>query len=285
MSRCASGAGCSAVVWRPRRLRGTGTEFDGRMVDFGASYFTATDSDFRVVVDELVDAGFVRPWTDAFHVAGIEGIEGVSSGPYALRRACRTAQRCRGTRVACTRGADACAVAGRRNRAHLVRRDRRRHSGRRHCGLHTPSAGRTTDLGGPRQHSPVGAGDRGDMRVRAAYVDRTRRRLRQRRLCSDVDRRRRQPPRRRGAGARRARPPGALSPSSGRPGSGHPCGDQRPSADPGADGASRNGSMSTGGPTPSRWSGATRSTGSTTKRRSEWPATRGQVVRESRRPG
>ena len=64
-----------------KTLRGTGTEFDGRLVDFGASYFTATDPDFRVVVDELVKVGVVRPWTDAFHVAGIEGIEGVSSGP------------------------------------------------------------------------------------------------------------------------------------------------------------------------------------------------------------
>lgn len=64
-----------------RTLRDTGTPWDGRVVDIGASYFTAKDPDFVAVVDGLVDQGVVRPWTDSFHVAGPTGIEAVRSGP------------------------------------------------------------------------------------------------------------------------------------------------------------------------------------------------------------
>lgn len=64
-----------------RRLHGTGTSFDGRVVDIGASYFTVSDADFARVVTALVDRGVVRPWTTSFHVAGPDGIEGVRSGP------------------------------------------------------------------------------------------------------------------------------------------------------------------------------------------------------------
>jgi len=64
-----------------RILRDTGTSFDGRPVDIGASYFTARDENFIAVVDELVARGVVRPWTDTFHVAGPTGIEGVRTGP------------------------------------------------------------------------------------------------------------------------------------------------------------------------------------------------------------
>ena len=64
-----------------RTLRGTGTPADGRVVDIGASYFTAADPDFVAVVADLVERGVVRPWTDSFHVAGPAGIEGVRSGP------------------------------------------------------------------------------------------------------------------------------------------------------------------------------------------------------------
>lgn len=64
-----------------RTLRGTGTLFDGRVVDIGASYFTALDSDFSAVVARLESAGVVRPWTSGFHVAGPSGIEGVTGGP------------------------------------------------------------------------------------------------------------------------------------------------------------------------------------------------------------
>jgi predicted NAD/FAD-dependent oxidoreductase len=64
-----------------RRLRDTGTAFDGRIVDYGASYFTVSDPDFRVVVEELVAAGIVRPWTDTFHVHTEGTMAGVKTGP------------------------------------------------------------------------------------------------------------------------------------------------------------------------------------------------------------
>jgi len=64
-----------------RMLRDTGTAHDGRPVDIGASYFTAREPEFVAQVDQWTAAGVVRPWTDSFHVAGPEGIEGVRSGP------------------------------------------------------------------------------------------------------------------------------------------------------------------------------------------------------------
>lgn len=64
-----------------RMLRDTGTAFDGRVVDIGASYFTVADPRFSAVIDALIDAGVVRPWTDAFHVADASGLVGVSTGP------------------------------------------------------------------------------------------------------------------------------------------------------------------------------------------------------------
>jgi predicted NAD/FAD-dependent oxidoreductase len=75
-----------------RTLRATGTPADGRVVDIGASYFTASDAEFVAVVADLVTRGVVRPWTDSFHVAGPAGIEGVRSGPvrYAAPRGLRS---------------------------------------------------------------------------------------------------------------------------------------------------------------------------------------------------
>lgn len=64
-----------------RRLRDTGTAFDGRVVDYGASYFTVSDPDFRSVVEELITAGVVRPWTDTFHVHTEGEMLGVKTGP------------------------------------------------------------------------------------------------------------------------------------------------------------------------------------------------------------
>lgn len=64
-----------------RTLRDTGTAFDGRVVDIGASYFTVSDPDFAVAVSRLESAGVIRAWTDGFHVAGPSGIEGVTGGP------------------------------------------------------------------------------------------------------------------------------------------------------------------------------------------------------------
>jgi predicted NAD/FAD-dependent oxidoreductase len=51
------------------------------VVDIGASYFTSRDAGFVSVVDRLVERDIVRPWTDAFHVAGPEGVIGVRKGP------------------------------------------------------------------------------------------------------------------------------------------------------------------------------------------------------------
>lgn len=64
-----------------RTLRDSGTVFDGRPVDIGASYFTAREPGFVAEVERWVAAGVVRPWTDTFHVAGPSGIEGVTAGP------------------------------------------------------------------------------------------------------------------------------------------------------------------------------------------------------------
>ena len=64
-----------------RTLRDTGTSFDGRVVDIGASYFTVSDPQFAAEISRLESAGVVRPWTDGFHIAGSTGIEGVVGGP------------------------------------------------------------------------------------------------------------------------------------------------------------------------------------------------------------
>ncbi|MCX6432327.1 MAG: NAD(P)-binding protein [Actinobacteria bacterium] len=64
-----------------RTMRDTGTANDGRVVDIGASYFTVSDPEFVSCIGGLVDQGIARPWTDAFHVASPQGIEGVRSGP------------------------------------------------------------------------------------------------------------------------------------------------------------------------------------------------------------
>lgn len=75
-----------------RVLRDTGTVHDGRVVDIGASYFTARDPRFVTAVETWVAAGTVREWTDAFHVAGPDGISGVRGGPmrYAAPRGLRS---------------------------------------------------------------------------------------------------------------------------------------------------------------------------------------------------
>jgi hypothetical protein len=53
----------------------------GRRVDLGASYCTARDGRFVEVVDGWLDRGVARPWTDAFHVAGPDGLGPVKQGP------------------------------------------------------------------------------------------------------------------------------------------------------------------------------------------------------------
>jgi predicted NAD/FAD-dependent oxidoreductase len=64
-----------------RTLRDTGTAFDGRVVDIGASYFTVSTPEFRAVVDDWLERDLASAWTDSFHVAGSEGIEAVRTGP------------------------------------------------------------------------------------------------------------------------------------------------------------------------------------------------------------
>lgn len=64
-----------------RTLRDTGTAFDGRIVDIGASYFTASEPEFAEVVARLESDGVLRQWTSGFHIAGPTGLEGISGGP------------------------------------------------------------------------------------------------------------------------------------------------------------------------------------------------------------
>ena len=70
-----------------RRLRDTGTPYDGRVIDIGASYFTARDERFCAIVEAACAAGIVQPWTDSFHVADSSGITGVRTGPIRYRAA------------------------------------------------------------------------------------------------------------------------------------------------------------------------------------------------------
>ena len=54
---------------------------DGRQVDIGAAYFTARDPGFRDVVQDWVDRGLARQWTDTFHLGTPEGLVGPKLGP------------------------------------------------------------------------------------------------------------------------------------------------------------------------------------------------------------
>lgn len=68
-----------------KRLRGTGTDLDGRVVDYGASYFTTRDLGFVAVVESLMAAGIVEEWTDGFHVSEPQGMAGMRVGPMRYR--------------------------------------------------------------------------------------------------------------------------------------------------------------------------------------------------------
>ncbi len=73
-------------------LRDTGTAYDGRVVDVGASYFTVDDAGFGQLVGDWIDRGLVRPWTDTFHVADGTELLGTKTGPvrYAAPRGLRS---------------------------------------------------------------------------------------------------------------------------------------------------------------------------------------------------
>ena len=64
-----------------RTLRGTGLPYDGRVVDVGAAYLTASEPAFRSVVESWLARGLVREWTDTFHVSSPDGPQGVVTGP------------------------------------------------------------------------------------------------------------------------------------------------------------------------------------------------------------
>ena len=68
-----------------RVVRDSGTPFDGRVFDIGASYFTVSDPVFRVEVDAMLDQGIVSEWTDSFHFADSTGVLGVKAGPMRYR--------------------------------------------------------------------------------------------------------------------------------------------------------------------------------------------------------
>lgn len=74
-----------AVVVRDRGHRLGGRmavrTVDGRPVDVGAAYFTASHWAFREVVERLIDLELVRPWTDTFHLGSPEGLLGTHTGP------------------------------------------------------------------------------------------------------------------------------------------------------------------------------------------------------------
>ncbi len=54
----------------------------GRPLDLGASYFTAHDALFAAVVQDWVDRGLARRWTDTFHTATPDqGLQGTTTGP------------------------------------------------------------------------------------------------------------------------------------------------------------------------------------------------------------
>ncbi|MEY2849704.1 MAG: hypothetical protein RI885_2371 [Actinomycetota bacterium] len=71
------------VVDRGRAVGGrmSGRRLDGRPVDLGASYFTASDSRFRTVVQDWTRRGLAREWTDTFAVADGDGIRESRTGP------------------------------------------------------------------------------------------------------------------------------------------------------------------------------------------------------------
>lgn len=54
---------------------------DGRTVDLGASYLTATDPGFAAIVRDWRSRGLAREWTDTFAVAGPDGLRARAAGP------------------------------------------------------------------------------------------------------------------------------------------------------------------------------------------------------------
>lgn len=84
-ARALRAAGVTArIVDRGQRPGGrmASRTITGRPVDLGAAYVTAEPgSPFAAVVDEWVERGLVRAWTDTVAVAGADGIHRQSTGP------------------------------------------------------------------------------------------------------------------------------------------------------------------------------------------------------------
>jgi renalase len=83
-ARRVAAAGLSVrVLDRGRRPGGRlgARALDGHEVDLGAPYCTASDDRFRAVVDGWAGRGLLREWTDAFRVAGPDGLGEAKSGP------------------------------------------------------------------------------------------------------------------------------------------------------------------------------------------------------------
>ena len=79
-----AGAGLPVrVLDRGRRVGGRMAvrTVDGHAVDTGASYFTVGEPAFAAVVEDWRERGLARPWTDTFHLAGPDGLEGTKAGP------------------------------------------------------------------------------------------------------------------------------------------------------------------------------------------------------------
>jgi renalase len=56
--------------------------FSGRLVDSGASYFTASESAFVELVDDWCARGLARRWTNSFPVLTAEGLSPPNAGPW-----------------------------------------------------------------------------------------------------------------------------------------------------------------------------------------------------------
>ena len=71
------------VLDRGRRVGGRMAvrTVDGHAVDTGASYFTVSEPAFAAVVEDWRERGLAREWTDTFHLAGPDGLEGTKAGP------------------------------------------------------------------------------------------------------------------------------------------------------------------------------------------------------------
>lgn len=83
-ARALSAAGVPVVV-RDRSYvvggRMASRTIAGRRVDLGASYFTCRTDDFRPVVDDWLERGLAREWTDRFAVRNPDGWGSSAAGP------------------------------------------------------------------------------------------------------------------------------------------------------------------------------------------------------------